>query len=206
MRELQTLKSNIAIILAGTIDVDLQQQLTGYDYIIAVDGGLNHLTKSGVTPNILIGDLDSVTEEFDGQVLKFDPIKDDTDFKCAINYVEQNFDHYQLDVYGFSSLDRLDHVIANLANMTTNIKLISANQQIELINANTVVENDEYKYYSFFSTEVIEQFSLEGFSYPLTDYQLNPFDPLCVSNQLINNSGTIKLSNGRVLVIKSKNN
>ncbi len=205
-QELLTLKSKIAIILAGTIDVDLQQQLTGFNYIIAVDGGLNHLTKAGIKPDILIGDLDSVTSQFDGQTLKFDPIKDDTDFKCAIKYVEQNFANVQIDVYGFNSLDRLDHVIANLANITSNIKLISDNQQIYLINHDTVVEGDEYKYYSFFSTEVINQFSLEGFKYPLSDYQLKPFDPLCVSNQLINNSGTIRISNGQLLVIKSKNN
>ncbi len=205
-QELLTLKSKIAIVLAGAIDLNLQQQLSRYEFIIAVDGGLNHLTKVGIKPDILIGDLDSVTEQFDGQILKFDPVKDDTDFKCAINYVKQNFDNFQIDVYGFNSLDRLDHVIANLANITNDIKLVSDNQQIELISHDITVEEDEYKYYSFFSKEVVEQFTLVGFEYPLTDYQLKPFDPLCVSNRLVSNSGTIKVSNGQVLVIKSKNN
>jgi thiamine pyrophosphokinase len=33
------------------------------DYLIAADGGANHLMKMGILPGIVIGDLDSVDED-----------------------------------------------------------------------------------------------------------------------------------------------
>ncbi len=206
MNESTFLKNNIAIVLAGEIDCDLVIELQSFTYIIAVDGGYNHLSAIGIKPDILIGDLDSVTDAINCPIIEFDPVKDDTDFKCAINYAVNKFKQSQITVYGFASLNRIDHVIANLANLQSNITLKSTNQQITIIDKDTNVTKDEYTYISFFSTEKIDKFSLEGFKYPLTNYQLKPFDPLCVSNELIADSGKIKVSNGFVIVIKSKQN
>ncbi len=206
MNESTFLKNNIAIVLAGEIDCDLLIELQSFTYIIAVDGGYNHLSEIGLKPDVLIGDLDSVTSTINCPTVEFDPVKDDTDFKCAINYAVNKFEQSQITVYGFASLNRIDHVIANLANLQSNITLKSANQQITIIDKDTKVTKDEYTYISFFSIETVSKFSLDGFKYPLTNYQLNPFDPLCVSNELIADSGKIRMSNGSVIVIKSKQN
>lgn len=202
-----TLKTSVAIVLAGQIDLDLKTVITPEQFIIAVDGGLDHLSKYGLQPDILIGDLDSISDQqYQGSKLVFDSIKDDTDFVCALKYANENYPNAEINVFGFASLNRIDHVLANLSVINQQMTFISANQEIMLITENTTLIADQYKYYSFFGLESVNQFSLSGFKYPLTNYSLKPFDPLCVSNELVANSGTIELSNGRVILIKSKIN
>lgn len=205
--ELQSLKSNVAIVLAGEIDVNLTDYLNHDDFVIAVDGGLDHLLAVGLTPDILIGDLDSIsTTNYNGQQVVYDSVKDDTDFVCAIKYAKANYPNTEIRVFGFASLNRLDHVLANLSVIQPGMTFISDNQTIQLLSEEFIAEQDEYQYYSFISMSTVNQFSLTGFKYPLTNYQLRPFDPLCVSNELIANSGKIEISNDCVIMIKSKNN
>lgn len=206
MSVLQSLKNRVVVVLAGDIDVDLRQHITKQDIVIAIDGGYNHLLTANLKPQVLIGDLDSITVKPDCEVISFDPIKDDTDFKCGLNYIAEKYNSLPIVVFGFSSISRIDHLIANLANIQCNTTYISDNHMVQLLQANTVVTVDQYKYYSFFSFEIIDQFSLSGFKYPLSNYQLKPFDPLCVSNELIETNGKISISNGQVILIKSKFN
>lgn len=206
MLELKTLKNRVAIILAGAIDLELSSVLTTTDYIVAIDGGYNHLLNYDIQPDILIGDLDSIKVKPECDVIELNPIKDDTDFIAGLNFVTENYPELPITVYGFNSLDRLDHVIANLAVLRTNTTYVSKNQTIELIDCSVSVIKDQYQYISFFSFDVINEFSLTGFKYPLTNYELKPFDPLCVSNELIANCGQISISNGSLIMIKSKKN
>lgn len=203
MNEFQSLKDRAVIVLAGSIDLDLAKLITADDYIVAVDGGYDHLHNAGLTPDIVIGDFDSIAHDYLGKKLQLSPVKDDTDFKCALNYINQNHLAKQIVVVGFASLNRIDHVLANLANAHGNISFVSANQHIQLTTESVVVKRDDYKYYSFFALEQITDFTLSGFKYPLTNYCLKPFDPLCVSNELIADSGTIEISNGKLIIIKS---
>jgi thiamine pyrophosphokinase len=40
----------------------VRDQLTRDDFLIAVDGGLRHLESLGLTPDLIIGDLDSIDQ------------------------------------------------------------------------------------------------------------------------------------------------
>lgn len=205
MRKLQILEPRIVILLAGAVDLDLNTFLTNDDIIVAVDGGANHLINTEFNPAVIIGDLDSINDNhFECPVIKFDPIKDDTDFACSLNYVKESYPSGNIIVLGFASLNRIDHVLSNLSNLQPGVQFISRNQIIELIESCFVVAKSEYVYYSFYAIEVINKFSLSGFKYQLNDYRLMPFDPLCISNELATDSGTIKISNGKIIMIRSK--
>ncbi len=71
------------------------QLLVGFvresDFIIAADGGLNHIRKLKLVPDLLVGDLDSVDEkdlewleEKGVEIRKFSTHKDQTDLELAI--------------------------------------------------------------------------------------------------------------------------
>ncbi|MDE7162342.1 MAG: hypothetical protein K2N65_06275, partial [Anaeroplasmataceae bacterium] len=65
------------------------------------------------------------------------------------------------------------------------------------------IKKTEYKFISFFALEdtII---TLEGFSYPLTNYYLKNTDPLTISNEIKHDRGIVTIKGGRVLVIQSK--
>ena len=62
------------------------------DLLIAADGGLTHMQALGFVPDLLIGDLDSVTDDQvnwaqskGAKVMKFPMDKDETDLELALH-------------------------------------------------------------------------------------------------------------------------
>jgi len=90
------------------------------DFLVAVDGGLRHLKRLELKPDMLIGDLDSVDadelaeiEEVGVEVLRFPPAKDQTDLELAL--VAALTRGYREIVIAFGLGGRLDHSLGNLA-------------------------------------------------------------------------------------------
>jgi len=89
------------------------------DYLIAVDGGLKHLEKLKLSPDLLIGDLDSVDprylpnlEKSSVEVLRFNPNKDDTDLALALREaIKRGYRHV---VIAFGLGGRVDHLLGSL--------------------------------------------------------------------------------------------
>ncbi|GHV00539.1 hypothetical protein FACS1894211_08090 [Clostridia bacterium] len=89
-------------------------------YIVCADGGYNLLRARGITPDLLIGDMDSVggaalREATDGKIriLKYDAVKNESDGELALLCVaREQFTH--IDIYGAFG-GRPDHEAANLA-------------------------------------------------------------------------------------------
>jgi thiamine pyrophosphokinase len=89
------------------------------DLIIAADGGANHCRALGVNPAVLIGDLDSVTEEelihwreVGTEIIQHNSDKDENDLELALLYAKENGVGEVLILGGLG--DRWDQTIANL--------------------------------------------------------------------------------------------
>ena len=100
--------------------------LRGPMAIIGVDGGANYILELGVIPDIVLGDLDSMSSEHKRlleqnwvNIFQFDPEKDETDLELALLYVAENqqWDGAMVEVYGAHG-GRFDHEIANLMLLT----------------------------------------------------------------------------------------
>src|SRR5699024_9915230 len=79
--------------------------------------------------------------------------------------------------------------------------------RIEIVEAgrHSVKKEDFYPYVSFISlTEKIEQLTLEGFAYPLHNFQLRWGSTRCVSNEIIDNIGAVSFESGKLLIIQSR--
>ena len=73
------------------------------DFVIAVDGGLRYLMECGIEPDFLMGDFDSLGEDFADIVAKYRGMG------------EEHF--LQLPVVKDDTDTRLDHTIANIQTM-----------------------------------------------------------------------------------------
>ncbi|MDH5605791.1 MAG: thiamine diphosphokinase [Anaerolineae bacterium] len=92
--------------------------LTGDDFIIAADGGARHCKALGLTPQVLVGDMDSLADEevqsferLGVEVLRYHADKDETDFELALRYAYEKglMDVLILGAYG----GRIDQSWAN---------------------------------------------------------------------------------------------
>jgi thiamine pyrophosphokinase len=89
------------------------------DLILAADGGSNHCRALGVTPAVLIGDLDSVTEddlafwkEAGTRIIQHNPDKDENDLELALLYAKEKGAQDVLILGGLGG--RWDQTLANI--------------------------------------------------------------------------------------------
>jgi thiamine pyrophosphokinase len=83
--------------------------------VIAADGGLRHTEALGITPDVILGDFDSLGYVPAGSHV-FPVEKDDTDAMLAVRLgLEKGFDRFV--IYGGLDGPRLDHTVANLQTL-----------------------------------------------------------------------------------------
>jgi thiamine pyrophosphokinase len=93
------------------------------DLVIAADGGTRHALAVGVSPHIVIGDLDSLSPDAQAQVrtagarvVRFSPRKDETDLELALLHAARAG---ATEIVVLAALGgRLDQTIANLLLLT----------------------------------------------------------------------------------------
>lgn len=85
------------------------------DFVIAVDGGLNYLKAAGIKPDLIVGDFDSLGFMPEGNVVKLDSEKDESDTFAAINEgLARGYKYFKL----YSALGgRLSHTLCNINAM-----------------------------------------------------------------------------------------
>jgi thiamine pyrophosphokinase len=113
------------------------------DYLIAADGAANYLKKLNITPDVILGDLDSIEKNVLKYYLKKNvPVikyteQETTDFEKSLNFVIQA-EIKEIAIFGFTSL-RPDHSLNNFSVLKRyykrlNIKFIDDTFFIEFIN------------------------------------------------------------------------
>ena len=119
------MKGRCIMMCAGQFD-PMEIERRPEDFVIAVDGGLKYLDQCGIEPDFLLGDFDSLGEEFEQTVAKYRAMggshfrqlpvaKDDTDTMSAARLgIEKGFREFL--IYGAMG-GRLDHTMANIQTM-----------------------------------------------------------------------------------------
>ena len=105
---------NKKVVLIASGEYHNEYQYNPDDYIIAVDGGYDHLMKQGITPDLLIGDLDSIKSQIkpSQQLIKLPKEKDDTDSLYALKEaIKRGFNSFSL--FGFLG-NKFNHSLANI--------------------------------------------------------------------------------------------
>lgn len=172
-----------------------------YQVTFAVDHGLDFFYRTGLVPDYIVGDFDSVekkvlsayaVERDEGvqqsesgcrpQIIRLNPVKDDTDTEHAVHMaLDMGCD--SIHIFGATGT-RLDHVLENLQLLGLALKrnaecvMIDPHNRIRLINKRTVLtKRGQFgKYVSLIPyTPQVTGLTLEGFVYPLSNYTMSSF-------------------------------
>jgi thiamine pyrophosphokinase len=207
----------VVIFAGGELSPDYFNLLDEEDFIIGADRGALFLITHGYTPDIAVGDFDSVSPEALKEIeskskktITCDAInKDLTDSEMALDIAmdQQPDSILLLGVTG----TRLDHSLASIQIMTRALQrqikcyVIDSHNYVTLIDSQAIIEDLGYTYVSLLPlTPEVTGITLEGFQYPLTNATLRLGQSLGVSNQLVSSSGTVTISSGLLLIIQSK--
>lgn len=209
---------NALIIASGNIkDYNLLKNvIKKFDFLLCVDGGVDHILKIGLLPDIVFGDLDSISPEAlnlikknNIPITKFSSVKDSTDTELAIDYlISRNFK--KITLMGVTG-SRQDHTLANIFLLNylleKNIKgkIIDSNNIIYLIDGCLKLKQVNGYYVSLIPIEKDGiKVTLKGFHYNL-DKAFIPFgSTIGVSNEIVGKYGKIKIHKGKALVFHSK--
>ncbi len=185
------------------------------DLVIAADGGYEFLQKNNIRTDIVVGDFDSLDNkikltESDTEIIKLNPIKDETDMLYAINIgIEKGYNKFH--IYGGTG-GRTDHTIANIQTLTMVAKkglkgfLYTKNEVITAIhNSRITFDNSRQGHISVFSLDSeCHGVNESGLKYTLDDYDMNNTYPIGVSNEFIGTESSISVKKGTLLIIYSR--
>lgn len=182
-------------------------------FIIAADRGYLAVKQMGLTPNLVLGDFDSLDPTAhvpqDCEIIRAAPEKDDTDTMLA---VKTALDRGYTDITIVGAIGgRLDHTLANIQTLAYILRhggfgrLVGENDCVELLNAGEYsYERKDGMYLSLFAYGERAVITTRGTKYDLTEHTLDNTFPLGVSNEIIGEKCRVSVHEGQLLVIFSK--
>lgn len=186
-----------------------------YDFVISADGASNLLFEVGITPDIIVGDFDSIsksillTYEASGiRQFRLSAEKDFSDTHVSVDIAIQEGAN-TIDIAGGLG-SRWDHSIANLNLLyygyqkQVNLSLISSENKARLIGPGEHVfpaKNDDYlSFFALFEDGVI---SIENMKYKLFEQEIKRGESIGLSNEY-EGDGRITIHKGSLLAVHSR--
>ena len=185
-------------------------------FIIVADAGLKKLKMTELKPDLLVGDFDSLGDEFvisEGtEIVRFPPEKDDTDMMmCVKEGFKRGFDEFE--IYGGLGGSRIDHTIANIQILSYISKrgaiayMTSGNTSLTAI-SDGIIEfgADLSGMFSVFSLDsASREVTITGAKYPIElPATLTNSYPFGVSNEFCGSKTTISVKSGTLLIVWSQ--
>jgi len=183
------------------------------DFLLAVDGGVGHLHRLGLEPDVLLGDLDSVEpqvvrllEEKGKRIQRFPVDKNETDLELALEYVlERGFSTIRLfGTFG----GRLDQTLGNIFLLTgprfssKDIRCLDGGQEAFIIRSRTQIYGNPGDTVSLLPLSAESHGVVTvGMKYPLNNETLYFEKTRGISNRLLGNEGQVSITSGILLCI-----
>lgn len=193
----------------------LRYLINDSNFILCADGGLDHLMKIESIPDLVLGDLDSITNtgleyiKANNILIEKHPVmKDMTDTEIALDYLANKGYKDIIITGGIGS--RMDHTMANILLLRSqwekgiHVKIINENNSIYFVNNKIKLKRRDNYYVSIIplNDKGIE-ISLQGFLYPLTNEKLEFSSTKGISNEIIDNYGIINIHKGQAIIIEA---
>ncbi|RAK04075.1 thiamine diphosphokinase [Halanaerobium saccharolyticum] len=211
-------KKRVLLILNGELDLDknnLKQIIKKQeiDKIIAVDGGANKTRELNILPDLIIGDLDSITKnnkkfyrKKDLEMIEYPVEKDQTDSEIAVDYCLKNgFE----ELYLTAALGgRIDQQLANLNlleyiyQLNLKARIISKKNEIALIDSKKQFDNKKgFRLSLIPQTKVVKGLSIRGCKYNLESQDIERSKSRGISNLIENDWAEVSLEAGLLIYV-----
>lgn len=182
------------------------------DLILCADGGTRHALALGLTPNVVIGDLDSVTDEerrkmkeMGVEVIEFSRDKNETDLELAINHA-LTLNPNQIFILAALG-GRMDQTLANIALLgnsslvTQNLRITDGVEEVFFCRDQAQIEGRSGDIVSLipWQGEVTSVFT-ENLRWHLHYETLYPDKTRGISNEMTADVATVSIKSGLLLV------
>ncbi len=185
------------------------------DFIICADGGIRHALALGLTPHVIIGDLDSLPENFqpavETQIIKFSADKNETDLELAIDHALARTPKEIVIVGALGG--RLDQTLGNISLiadarlLTCDIRLHDGVEEIFFCRDQALVYGRSGDIVSLipWSGEV-SGIVTQNLKWPLQNETLYPNKTRGISNEMLGEEAFIKINTGLLLIVHRTEN
>jgi thiamine pyrophosphokinase len=204
------MKKKIVLIANGALPqgILLKRMVDWADLVVAVDGGANHCAKLNITPDFIVGDLDSIDavnrNRFDESEIVYLPDQNMHDFEKALVFIE-TLDPKEVSVFAQWG-ERFDHVLANLfviamREYAFDMVFYDTKGYLSIIKQKTVLTDAIGETISLFSFNPVYGLSLEGCKYK-NKHKNYPNGFIGLSNIVTANPAVITLAKGHLLLYR----
>lgn len=218
MKQANAAGRRAVIVSGGRLGAWVLDEIRPDDFLIGADSGAEFLVRSGLTPDLAVGDFDSVPPE------RLADIRGAARETMAVDAVDKDWTDTELalreavargcsDIRILGGLgSRFDHGLANVhllyQAMSSGCRavLMDEHNEIRLCSHECQLEADpRYPNLSLLPlTMEVKGVTLTGFRYPLQDAVLRLGWSIGVSNVLEARTGRITLTEGLLLIIRSR--
>ena len=186
------------------------------DFIIAADGGTRHALALGRTPNVIIGDLDSLsanfeTSKFDNEIILFPKDKNETDLELAIQHAITLNPEQVIILAALGG--RLDQTLGNIALIsnlrpsTFDLRLDDGIEEVFFCHDHIQINGTVGDLVSLIPWQgEVTGVVTTGLKWTLQNETLYPQKTRGISNEMMNDTATIQIKSGLLLIVHRRAN
>jgi thiamine pyrophosphokinase len=186
------------------------------DRLIAADGGMHHLERLGLQPDILVGDMDSLEprllarlERTGVRTVRHPTHKDETDLELALQLAVAEGCRELLVVGALGG--RLDHALGNLSLLRDpilsdcTVRLDDGLQEVFWITDQAELHGAQSDVVSLLPLQgEVSGVTTEGLEYPLRSETLYPYKTRGISNVMTVGEARVTVTSGYLLCIHTR--
>jgi thiamine pyrophosphokinase len=194
------------------------------DFIIAADGGTRHALALGLMPNVIVGDLDSLPSDFEpstfnGEIVLYPKDKNETDLELAIQHALTLKPEQIIILAALGG--RLDQTFGNIALVNNlqlatlrqaqgnacNLKLDDGIEEVFFCRDHVEINGNSGDTVSLIPWQgEVAGIVTTGLKWRLQNETLYPNKTRGISNELIDDSASIQINSGLLLIVHRRSN
>ncbi len=185
------------------------------DFIIAADGGTRHALALGLTPNVIVGDLDSLPSNFEpstfnGEIVLYPKDKNETDLELAIQHA-LTLDPQEIIILAALG-GRLDQTLGNIAlisdlrPLTFDLRLDDGLEEVFFCYEHSQIHGASGDTVSLIPWQgEVTGIVTTGLKWPLQNETLYPNKTRGISNEMTSETATVQIKSGLLLIVHRRN-